>query len=132
MNKIEGEGILDEHRRWREEHASWLIDVDRWQNDHQAAVFDLDRLQALVTDHGDAVRAHSDAIVLHDRASAQHEEELERFRGSGFPGNPSVTRHRDFRTKHEQAREAHARIGKHHETVVTQLRKLVAAMAEAL
>lgn len=128
----EVEGILEEYSRWREEYARWLSDVNQWQNDHQGAVFDLDRLQALVLDHGNAVREHSDTMVLHERVLAQHENELAEFRGTGLPGNPAVTKHRQLAAKHGQAREAHARIGKHHEAVVTQLRALAAAMDEAL
>ncbi len=128
----EVEGSCEEHSRWREEHAEWLNDVDRWQNDHQEAVFDLDRLQALVMEYGDAVREHSNTIVLHERMLTQDEHEPADFRGNKPPGNPAVTKHRHLGAKHEQVREAHERIRKHHETVVTLLRTLVAAMRDPL
>jgi hypothetical protein len=127
--------MRQEHQDWQSEHAGWLADNERWQAEHKAALEALHQIEQGLRDHEAALAEHNRTTRAHDEAITAHEQAMQKYEQQG--GQTSFQEslaksHRTFGDRQVQQREAHARIKRHHDKVVSRLAELKDALEEGV
>ncbi|MCA9137574.1 MAG: hypothetical protein KDB00_12470 [Planctomycetales bacterium] len=118
-----------DHRQWESDLSMWRDDVDRWGKDHEKALVDLQLVQQRLSDHCQAMAAHVNQFDTHEEHVRAHEHNVaETCRSNEGSGEESfVHGHTEEATRHQQLRDAHERMKKHHHTVIAHIAGLKAA-----
>jgi chromosome segregation ATPase len=122
-------------RQWDSVHSSWQADVERWQREHQSALAELEKLQAMIREHGKALEAHAQTVESHYQALREYGQAMAEYERQGSAAQIAETiaaKHRELGRQHHAQQDAHERIEKHHQTVMTRLANVEAALEAAM
>jgi hypothetical protein len=117
----------DEHGETQSEHKKWLEDIERWRVEHRRAADMLGQVQAALLDHEPALDSHAETVRGHELYLERHQPAVagRELSGSETDQGKLADSHRDFQAKHDQAREAHRRIGMYHGRVTAEVARLL-------
>jgi hypothetical protein len=126
--------MQSDHKTWLKSHAQWQQDIERWQAEHKSAVDRLGKMQNVIREHGECLQEHARTFREAQDAIAAHEREIaEQSSGTGNqPQDVVANRHREQEGEFEKHKNAHERIRKHHESVMSQIRALESSAAAAM
>jgi phosphohistidine phosphatase SixA len=116
-------------------HSTWRTDVERWKREHQSALSELTTLQEMIRQHGEALEAHAKMIEDHQRSLRDHGRAMSEYEHHGTAERLQEAlagKHRELAHEHLTNRDAHQRIGKHHQTVMARLAAVQAALEAAM
>jgi hypothetical protein len=128
------ESMEADHQTWLAAHAHWKQDLEHWKAEHESAVARLAEIQRLVREHGKAIEDHDQALRKAEEAVAAHELEIAEHRaGRGKkPQDVLANRHREQEGVFNRQLDAHERVKKHHEAVMTQIQALESSAIAAM
>ncbi len=112
-----------QHRQWQGDHATWRADIDAWRGELRAARAALAEVEDMLRDSLEGLETHADAVWEGAQRVRAHELVL---RQEAMTGD-----HRQA-ARHERLADAHARIKRHHHTVVAEVMKLLTRARAAM
>lgn len=128
MSKSLQEKLHRQHCQWQDDHVAWRADIDAWRSELRAAQAALEEVENTLRDSLDALEVHADAVWESEQRARAHELALCQ---EAMTGNPRKTDkqwaavHHKQTAQHERLTDAHARVRRHHSTMVAQVMKLL-------
>lgn len=128
------ESMQADHSQWRAAHAEWRREIERWQAEHDQALVRLAQMQRAVQQHGEALSDHAYALQQAEKAVLRHDRALARQLSEGTEREQDylMEKHREEEFSFVQHENAHERIRKHHQRVLSQLEALEKAATAAM
>jgi Tfp pilus assembly protein PilX len=128
MSKSIQEKFHRQHRQWQGDQATWRADIDAWRGELRAAQAALAEVEVTLRDSIEALEVHADAVWESEQRARAHELTLcqEAMSGKSYKTDKqwAVVHHRQA-ALHERLSDAHARVKRHHHTVVAEVMKLL-------
>ena len=131
MSNSMHEQMHAQHRQWQGDLDSWRADLDLWKKELNAATTDLDTVNSAVRDMVLAIDSHADAIWEHQQRLNAHEcivgQEAREATDSDWANT-----HEAQAAGHARLDDAHRRIKHHQHSVVSEVKRLLRKMLEAM
>lgn len=122
------EKLHRQHRQWLSDHAAWRADIETWRAELRAALAEVAEVEDTLRGSLEALEIHGDTIWEGEQRIRAHEGTLYQETRTGAPrktDQPRAAAHHRQAAQHERLTDAHARIRRHHQTVVAGVMKLL-------
>ncbi len=127
MSSLDDIAMRRANREVRYEDELWAQDVAHWQEEHERAAAWLNDVQMAWADAEAALRSHAQNIRDHEMRLRGHERAIgsQWWDGTETEHARMTADHEELKSRHLLMQEAHQRLRKQHEGVVTEIRELL-------
>ena len=134
MSKTIHQKMHEQHSEWQSDLQTWQADIELWKKELQAAVNDIATIDAALRDSLTALESHADTVWEHQQRIKAHEGVIgqESREGANKTDKAWAATHDAESSRHRQVADAHARIKDHQHAVVTEVRRLMNRIMEAI
>jgi predicted nuclease with TOPRIM domain len=135
MSRSIQEKLHRQHREWRSDCAAWRADLEAWRTELRAAQTELAEIEEVLRGSLEALEAHGDEVWEGEQRIRAHESMLSQEVTTGATRKTDkhwAALHHRQAAQHERLADTHARIRRHHRTVVAAVMRLLKRTRSAM